>query len=138
MVGIFLVFIWGDTEQFFFNFNDRFARRQAGSVAETEDVRIDGDRGLAKGRVEHDIGRFAADTGQGFELAAILGNLASVLFKQNAASGNDVFCLGVVETDGPDVLTQTFDVKRVHFFRCRCNGKQFSGGFVDANVSCLR
>ena len=123
VVGIFLVFIRGDTEQFFFNFNDRFAWRQAGAVAETEDVRIDRDRGLAKGRVEYDIGRFAADTGQGFELAATLGNLTKVLFQQNAASGNDVFCLGVVETNGLDVLTQTFDAKHEHFFRRRCNGK---------------
>ena len=45
----------------------RFARRDAGTVADPEDVRIDRDRRLAKGNVEHDVCGFPADPGQGFE-----------------------------------------------------------------------
>ena len=46
---------------------DRFdivARREAGAVADAKDVRIDRERLLAEGGVEHHVGGLAADPGQ--------------------------------------------------------------------------
>ena len=43
---------------------DRLARGKAGPVADPENVRVDRERLLAERGVEHDIGGFAADSGQ--------------------------------------------------------------------------
>ena len=46
---------------------DRFdivARCEAGAVADAKDVRIDRERFLAEGGVEHHVGGLAADSGQ--------------------------------------------------------------------------
>ena len=43
---------------------DRLARREAGAVADAEDVRVDGERLLAEGGVEDDVGGLSADAGQ--------------------------------------------------------------------------
>ena len=66
--------------QFFFDFDDIFARCQSCAVGDAEDVGIDGDGGLAEGGVEYDVGGFAADAGQGFEGFAIFGDVAFVFF----------------------------------------------------------
>ncbi len=55
------------------------ARREAGAVADAEDVRVDRERLLAERGVEHDIGGLAADAGQRLQLVARPRDLAAVI-----------------------------------------------------------
>ncbi len=68
-----------------FDLSDRLARREAGAVADAEDVRVDREGLLAEGGVEHDIGGLAADAGQLLELLAGARDLAAVLVDQRLA-----------------------------------------------------
>ena len=62
-----------------------FSGRQAGAIRDAENMRIDGDRGLAEGDVEHHVGRLAADAGQRLERRARARHLAAVLGEQALA-----------------------------------------------------
>ena len=55
----------------------------AGAVADTENMRVDGDGGLAKGLVQHHIRRFPADTGKRLERRAVGRHLAAMLVDQD-------------------------------------------------------
>lgn len=136
-MGILHVFIGCDAEQFLLDIDHSFSRSDAGPVAEPEDVRVDGDRRLAKGCVEYDIGRLSADTGQGFECAAFIGHLTVMQVKQHPAGGDDVFCLGPIQPDGLDVFAQAFDAQRIHLVRGRGDREKSVGRFVDAHIRCL-
>ena len=58
------------------------ARREAGAVADAENVGVDRKRLLAEGGVENDVGRLPPDAGQLLELFARLRNLAAVIPNQ--------------------------------------------------------
>jgi hypothetical protein len=62
-----------------FDLIDCFPRREAGSVRDPEDVRVDRERLLAEGGVKHDVGGLAADSGQLFELLAGPRHLAVMI-----------------------------------------------------------
>src|SRR6185437_12125929 len=51
--------------------------REPGAVRNPESMRVDGDRALAKGDVEHDIGGLAPDAGERLKRFAIIGTLLS-------------------------------------------------------------
>ena len=57
---------------------DRLSRREAGSVADAEDVGIDRECLLAERRVEDHVGGLAADTGKSLQLLAGARDLASM------------------------------------------------------------
>ena len=65
---------------------------------------VDRNRGLAERRIENDVGGLSTDTRQRFERLALIGNLATVLFHQNPAGGDQVFSLVVIQADGFDVF----------------------------------
>ena len=64
---------------------DCLARREAGAVADAEDVRVDRKGLLAERGVEHDVGGLAADAGQLLELFAGARDLAAMLVDQRLA-----------------------------------------------------
>jgi hypothetical protein len=82
----------------------RLARREAGAVADAEDMGVDREGFRAEGGVHHDIGGLAADAGQGVQHVAVLRNLAAEIAHQNFGQGDDVLRLGVEQADGLDVL----------------------------------
>ncbi len=97
--------VGGDAfDQAVFDGADIGAGGQASAVAEAEDMGIDGHGGLAESDVEHDVGGFAADAGEGFEGGTIVRDFAVVLVEQGLGEGGDVFRLGLPEADGADVL----------------------------------
>ena len=53
-----------------FDLVDSLAGREAGAVADAEDVGVDRERLLAERGVEHDVGGLAADAGQRLQLFA--------------------------------------------------------------------
>lgn len=132
------VFGRGDTGEFFFHGQWRFAGGDAGPVAEAENMGVDGDGRVAKGGIQDDIGRFSADTGQRLQCGTIIRDLAGVHFDQAMAGSNDVPGLGAVEADGLDVFAQTFLAKGSHAFRGGGYGKKAVRCLVDRNIGGLR
>src|SRR3982751_887721 len=86
---------------------DGLARRQAGAVADAEDVRVDRERLLAKRGVEHDVCGLTAYAGKRLELFAGARDLAIILIDQRLAERDHVLRLGVEEADRLDRLAHT-------------------------------
>ncbi len=58
------------------------ARGEAGAVAHTEDVSVDGEGLFTPGGVENDVGGFAPDPRQGLKLLARARDFAAILVDQ--------------------------------------------------------
>jgi hypothetical protein len=121
-----------------FDLIDILARREAGSVADPEDVRVDGERLLPKRGVENDVGRFAAYSRKFLELFPRPRNLAAMLVDQRLAEGEDVLGFGVEQADRLDrfaqLLLAQFDHVAWRFYVL----KQRLGRDIDARVRGLR
>lgn len=137
MMGVFFVFVRRHPQQFLFDFNDCFAWRQTGAVAEAKNMRVDGDGGLAEGGVEYDISGLAANAWQRFQHDALVRHFAAVLVKQNLAGGDNVPGLGVVKADGLDVFAEAFNAQLQHFIGGWRDWEKPGGRFIDANISGL-
>ena len=74
---------------------DRFARCEAGAVADPEDVGVDRERFLAERGVEHDVGGLAADSGERLQLLSRAGDLTAVIADQRLRQRDDVLRFGV-------------------------------------------
>ena len=130
-------FFRDEFHQFVFHFADVFAGREFGAVGHAEYVGVHGHHGLPECGVEHDVGRFAAHAGQGFQFFARAGNFAAVLLHQNFAGFDDVFGLGFVKPDSAGVLHNALQPEVEHGLGRVGHGKEFGGGFVHAHVSGL-
>jgi hypothetical protein len=64
------------------NLEHVLARREAGAIADAEDVRVDRKRLLTEGRVEHDVRRLPADTRQLLQLFPRGRNPAAMIADQ--------------------------------------------------------
>ena len=78
------------------------------ATADMGDVGVHRHGRLAKGHVEHHVGRFAAHAGQLFQFFARAGHHAAVPLHQNAASLQQVPGLAFVEANRLDVALQPF------------------------------
>src|SRR5262249_11475687 len=65
-------------------------RGQPHAAAESAQMGIDRDAGHAEGVAEDDVGRLAADAGQGYQLFHRRGDFAAMLFHDLLAAGNEV------------------------------------------------
>ncbi|MNC91420.1 hypothetical protein D3C83_76800 [compost metagenome] len=65
-------------------------------------MRIDGNRRLAEGNVENDVGGLAADTGQRLQRFARAWNLAAMFGDQFLRQRDDIPGLGSKEANGLD------------------------------------
>src|ERR1700678_2524969 len=90
----------------------RLAGRQARAIGDSEYMGVHCDGGLAKGRVQDDIGGFSAHPRQSLQFLARPRYGASVVFGQKPAGCNDVLRLAVVEADRPDVRRQALNAQR--------------------------
>ena len=63
-MSVFLKFLGCEFDEPLFDFEWRFALRQASAVSDPKDVRVDSDRRLTKCCVENDIRRLATDARQ--------------------------------------------------------------------------
>src|SRR5438445_670440 len=75
----------------------RLAGCHTGPIADTEDVRVDGDSRLTKCNVEHDVCRFAADAGQGLKRLARARNPTAVLLHDLLRECDEILGFGAVE-----------------------------------------
>ena len=81
-----LQFVRHDALELLLDPQRRLARRQAGAVADAEDMGVDRDGRLAEGDVHHHIGGLAADAGQRLQRLAVARHLAAMLVDEHAAS----------------------------------------------------
>ncbi len=91
MVGVFPELLRRCSQQPFLNCQWRFALSKTGAVAHTENVRVHGDRRLAKRSVQNDIGCFAPNSRELFKRLAGSRYFAVVLVDQDPASVDNVF-----------------------------------------------
>jgi hypothetical protein len=117
---------------------DGFAGGQAGAVADPEDVRVDRERLLAEGGVEHNIGGLPADAGEGLQLFAGVRDLAAMTVDQGLAERDHVLRLGVEQADRLDRVAELFFPELNHLPGSSDAGEQRPAGNVDAGVRRLR
>ena len=115
-------------------------RRQAGAVADAEDVRVDRDRLRAERDVHHHVGGLAADAGQRLQRVAVGRHLAAMLGDQRAADRAMTFFALVLNR--PIVLMCSLQ-RRPRRARPSAAGVSTSansarGRLVDADVGRLR
>ena len=115
-----------------------FARCDAAAIAKAIDMRVHGLRGLGPPHVQHDIGRFAPDTGKRLKRRAGIGHNAVIVIHQNLAELDDVLGLVAIKPDGFDVIDHTVQPEVEHLLWRIGDLEQFSRGFVHAFVGRLR
>ena len=95
-----------------------FTGRDTGPVGDPEDVRINRDGGMPECRVENHVGGFPADTGQGLEGGTVFRDLPVMLFSQDGAGSDDIFCLGVEQADRFYIFPEAGFSQFEHGLRC--------------------
>ena len=125
-------------QQFLLDRQRRLPRRQPGTVADAEDVGVDGDGRRAEGDVAHHVGGLAPDAGQRLQRRLVVRDDTAVALDQEMAQGDDVLGLGVEEPDGLDVVLQFRLAERHHLLRCIDQLEQLLRRPVDADVGGLR
>ena len=138
VMRVLLEFVGDEFQEPLLDFVDVLAGREAGPVGDAEDVRVHGDRRLAEGGVQHDVGRLAPDARQRLERVARRGNVAAVFADEDFRQCDDVLRLVAEEPDGVDVRDQAVDAE-LHDGGGRVRDrKEAGGGLVDALVGRLR
>jgi hypothetical protein len=88
---------------------------QPGAVGDPEDVRVDRQRELAEGDVQHHVGGLAADARQRLERLASAWHLAAVLLEEDVGQRDDVLRLAAVQADRADVGLEPLDPSAATF-----------------------
>jgi hypothetical protein len=109
--------LWHDLLKLGLDDIDGLARREAGAVANPEDVRVDGEGFLTERGVEDDVGGLAADARKLLKLFSIPRHLRTKAIDQSPREGDDVFRLGVEQTDGFDRVSERFFAQIEHLLR---------------------
>ncbi len=109
-------------------------RGQAGAVAEAENVGIHRHGGLAENFIEHHVGGFSTNAGQGFEGFAVCGNDAVMALHQELGEGGDVFGLGLPQADGANVMADPRGTQGGHGLRGWGLGEQSGCNFVHGGI----
>ena len=114
------------------------ARRESGPVADAEDVRVDRERLLVEGGVEHHVSRFPADSRKLLKLLASAGDLAVVIAHESFGQSDDVLRLSVEQADRLDGVPDAFFPERDHLLGRPDPRKQGARRNVDAGIRRLR
>ena len=101
-----------EAQQALLDFVDVLAWRDARAVGDAIDVRVNRDRRLPEGDVEHHVRRLAAHAGQRFERGAVGRYFAAMLLDQDLRQPRDVLRLGAEQADGADVGLEPFGAER--------------------------
>ena len=110
---------------------------QSRAIGHPEDVRVDGDRRLAEGRVQHHVRGLPPHARQRLEGLPVAGHLAAVLVEEGPAGAQDVPGLRVEQADRPDVLLQPGLAEGQDGRRRVRDPEQAGRGLVDAHVGGL-
>ena len=100
-------------------------------------MRIDGDGRVAKSRIQHHIGCFPANAGQGFKRLTIIRHFTVVQIKQHAAGGDDVFGFGAIQADCFDEFRKPFYAQCQHLVWRWCYREKTGRCLVNPDIGCL-
>ena len=114
------------------------ARRQAGAVAQAEDVGVHGHGAFPEHHVQHHVRGLAADARQRLQRHAVGRDLARVPGHQNGRKGGDILGLGLPQADAPDVGADALGAQRGHGGGGGRFGEQRGRRLVDGGVRRLR
>jgi hypothetical protein len=117
---------------------DILARREAGAVANAEDMGVDREGFLTPGGVEDDVGGLAADAGKRFEFFARARDFATEAVDQRLAQRDHILRLGVEQADRLDRVAQIVLAQIEHLARVPDPREQRAAGYVDACIGGLR
>ena len=104
MVSVVLEIIGNPFVQSVFNLIGVVACGDTHAVGNAENVGINCDGGMPPIHLQDYVRRFSTHSGQAFERCAILWYFAPKIINQNPRRFHDVGGLGVIQTDGLDVL----------------------------------
>jgi len=111
---------------------------ETGAVGDPKDMRVDRDRRLAEGHVQHHVRGLASNAGQRLQGRAVTRNLAAMLFDQDPAQRDQVLCLGAEKPDRADQLDHPLLAERQHLLRRVGEREERRRRLVDAGVRRLR
>ena len=94
----------------------RLAKRQRNPVRNAENMGIHRHCRPAKGHIQHNIGRFAANARQSLQSLAVFGHAAIVVIDEGLRQSDDVFRLCAEQSDGFDVFPNLILAQPDHFF----------------------
>jgi hypothetical protein len=117
-----------------FDFIRRFARREAGTVTDSKNMRVDGERFFPERSVEHHIRRLAPHSGERLQLFARMRDLAVKSVDQRRAERNDVLRFGVEQADCLDRVAQRVLAEIEHPPGIVDAVEQRPAGSIDARV----
>ena len=106
VMGIFQKGFRDVLQQLFLHGQRRFTGRQACSVRNPENMGVNRDGGFAKCGIEYDIGGFAPHARECLQRFSLSRHFSVVLVEQDAASLDDIGCLGVEQANGANVIAQ--------------------------------
>lgn len=124
-------------KQLSFYFEWCFARRDAGAIADSEDVGVHGDGGLGKRDIKDDIGGLASDAWKILQLDAIGRDLTSVSLNELTARLDDMLGLALVEPDCHYIFLEPRLTQGKNGLRSIGLGEQFAGRHVDRFIGGL-
>lgn len=111
---------------------------EAESFAEAGDVRVDDNTGRqSEGGAEDDVGRFAADAGEGDQGFDVAGELAVVAFDDGLAGGFNVFSLVAKEARALNDFFECWDGSSGHRRGIGPAAEKFGRHHVDADIGAL-
>lgn len=116
----------------------RLAGGEASAVADAEDMGIDGEGFLPERGVDHDIGGFAPDAGEGGQRVAILRHFSAEIADQYLRQGDDILRLAVEQADRLDMLLERVFAEIDHLLGRLDVAEQGTGRLVDADIGGLR
>ena len=120
------------------DFLRRLPGREPGAVGNAKDMRVDRNRRVAEGDVEHHVGGLASDPRQFYQRRMIGRHFASMLVDELAAQREDVFGLGAEQADRLDVRDQACVAQLEHGLRRMRDREELRSREVHAAVGRLR
>jgi uncharacterized membrane protein len=114
------------------------AGAKAGAIRHPEDMGVDRAGLFTEEHIEHHIGGLSADARQRLKRGARLRHLATMLAHQNIRQRQQILCLGIEKTDGPDVVHKALKPQREHLFRRLHAFKKLLRCPVHADIGRLR
>ena len=121
-------------QEFLFNLRHGFAGGNPGAVGYPKDMGVYGDRGLAKGRIQNNIGRFSSHARQSFQVDPVFRDLALVFLDQDLTGADNVPSLAVKQAYGFDVGLKPLFSEGQDGFRSVGDGKQLCRRLVHTLV----
>lgn len=138
MMGMKPEWIGRDLLQLAFNCFGRLTGRKTSAICDPKDMRIDRDRLLTKGLVEHHVGGFPTNPGKLLQGFPISRHNSVEALEQLSCHQDHVLGLGIEQANGLDVLANTLLTQGKHLLGRVSQLEQLARGQVDADVRCLR